>query len=93
VGLRAGLDRCGKSRYTGIRYRTASTVAKPYSDEPGCTVQVDIYRTVPVAATAVCLKMNPLVRNTYRQKILWKIEQNFKLNLTEVRFVGLHLKV
>jgi len=66
VGLRAGLDRCGKSRHTGIRYTTPSTVAKPYSDEPGCTVQIDIL----VVATAVCLKVNPRVRNMYRQKIL-----------------------
>jgi hypothetical protein len=39
-----------------------------------CTVQVDIYCTVPVVATAVCLKMNRRIRNMYRQKILGKIK-------------------
>jgi len=32
VGPRAGLDRCGKSRPTGIRSRTVQPVASRYTD-------------------------------------------------------------
>jgi hypothetical protein len=44
-------------------YRTAATIAKPYFDEPGCTIHVDMYFTVPLLVTTVLLKMNPQVQN------------------------------
>jgi hypothetical protein len=117
VGPGAGLNRCGKSRPTGIRspdlparseslYRLSypgslcavyskakfnreaiseqvhhnvlgtgtenalpptglllpvqnRAGAKPYCDEPGCTIHVDIWYTVPVLVTTVFLKMSP----------------------------------
>jgi len=43
--------------------------AESYSDVPGCSIHADIFHTVPVLVTAVFLKMNPQVRNTY----IWKI--------------------
>jgi hypothetical protein len=39
-------------------YRTAPTVAKQNSDEPGCTIHVDTHYTVPVPITAVFLKIS-----------------------------------
>jgi len=43
--------------------RTASSVAKPYFDEPGCTEHVYTYYTVPVCVTTVFLKISRPVRN------------------------------
>jgi len=61
--------------------------AKPYFDEPGCNIHVDIiYYTLSVLVTTVFLKISTLVRNMYMQYILRKI----KLTLSEVHFVGLH---
>jgi hypothetical protein len=34
-------------------------------DEPGCTIHVDIYYTVPVFVTSVFLKINPRVQIMY----------------------------
>ena len=42
-------------------YRTASTLAKPYVDESGCTIHVDIYYTVHVLGAIVFMKMSPRV--------------------------------
>jgi len=39
--------------------RTTATVAKPYFDELGCIIHVDIHYTVPVVVTAISLKMSP----------------------------------
>jgi len=36
---------------------------KPYFDEPGCTIHIDIYYTVRVLVTVVFLKMSPRIRN------------------------------
>jgi len=39
--------------------------AKLHFDEPGCTIHVHIYYTVPVLVTTVFLKMSLRVRNMY----------------------------
>ena len=44
-------------------YKTASTVAKPYSDIPEGTIHLDIYYTSPVFVTTVFLNMDPRVPN------------------------------
>jgi hypothetical protein len=41
--------------------RTTATIAKPYFDERGCIIHVDIYCTVPIVVTTVFLKMSPWV--------------------------------
>ena len=41
--------------------RTTATVAKPYFDEPGCGIHVDIYYTVPIVVASAFLKMRPRV--------------------------------
>jgi hypothetical protein len=53
------------TEHTLSPYRTAATFAKRFFDEPGCTIHVDMYFTIPVLVTAVPLKMSPQVRNMY----------------------------
>ena len=60
-------------RSSPVGGRNASTIVKPYFDEPVCTVQVDVYFTLPVLVTSVFLKMSPRVRNVH-------VEDTVKLN-------------
>ena len=48
-----------KYRTRCTKYRTASTVAKPYFDAPRSTIQEDVCFTVPGLFATVFLKMNP----------------------------------
>jgi len=47
------------------RFKWVRSDFRRHFDEPGCTIHVDVYHTVPVLVTPVFLKMSPRVQKMY----------------------------